>query len=51
MHTILFLDRNIREHEDGKKNEGSYLSCVTTESSILRTASLPYIIEVKSPVF
>ena len=25
----MYFDRNISENKDGKKNEGSYLSCVT----------------------
>ena len=25
----MYFDRNISENEDGKKNEGSYLPCVT----------------------
>ena len=25
----MYFGRNISENEDGKKNEGSYLSCVT----------------------
>ena len=29
MHTFMYFYRNIGENKDGKKNEGSYLSCVT----------------------
>ena len=27
----MYYDRNIRENKDGKKNKGSYLSCVMND--------------------
>ena len=35
----MYFDRNISENKDGKKKEGSYLSCVTNDEFYFTSTS------------